>query len=78
MKWAPRCATTRSPAPTFRGRTPRGPQQTDHYVLEECGADQGRGFLLHKPSGQTYGTNVGGREDTCSTATRPSASTGLR
>ena len=40
-------------------------EQGDTSRGEECGADQGRGFLLARPNRTVHGINVGGSQDRC-------------
>ena len=40
-------------------------EQGDTSRGEECGADQGRGFLVARPNRTVHGPNVGGSQDSC-------------
>jgi len=40
-------------------------EQGDTSHVEECGADQGRGFLVARRNRTVHGTNVGGSQDGC-------------
>ncbi|HKB35762.1 MAG TPA: hypothetical protein VKD72_04865, partial [Gemmataceae bacterium] len=41
------------------------PRTGDTSRGEECGADQGRGFLVATRNRTVHGTNVGGSQDSC-------------
>jgi len=40
-------------------------ENVDTYRVEECGADQGRGFLLARTNRTVHGRNVAGSQDRC-------------